>query len=58
MSKWEISTWIYLLLLIASNIVLTLIVSIGGYFDLRYLFKSMSSQTLDPQDDGRVIRKE
>jgi hypothetical protein len=56
MSKWEISTWVYLLLLILTNVILTLVVSIGGYFDLKYLFKSMSNQAVDPNDDGRVLR--
>jgi hypothetical protein len=58
MSKWEISTWLYLSLLIVTNVVLTLVVSIGGYFDLKYLFKSMNNQVIDPKDDGRVLRKQ
>jgi hypothetical protein len=56
MSKWEISTWLYLLFLILTNVILTLVVSIGGYFDLQYLFKSMNTQVDDPKDDGRVLR--
>jgi hypothetical protein len=54
MSKWEMSTWLYVTFLIVVNVILTVVVSIGGYFDLRYLIKSMNSQSVDPNDDGRV----
>ena len=56
MSKWEMSTWLYVAILIVVNVILTVVVSVGGYFDLKYLFKSMSSQSVDPNDDGRVRR--
>ncbi len=54
MSKWEMITWLYIIFLIVVNVILTVVVSIGGYFDLRYLLKSMNSQSVDPNDDGRV----
>jgi hypothetical protein len=34
MNGWEISSYIYLILMITFNVILTLIVSVGGYFDL------------------------
>lgn len=56
MSKWEMSTWLYVSFLVVVNVILTVVVSIGGYFDLRYLIKSMNGQSVDPNDDGRVKR--
>lgn len=32
----------------------TLVVIVGGLFDLQYLFKSLREETVDAADDGRV----
>jgi hypothetical protein len=37
------------------NVVVTVIVSIGGCFDLAYLFRILSSKIVDETDDGRVV---
>lgn len=36
-------------------IVFTIVVIVGGFYDLRYLFKSLREQGVDENDDGRVI---
>lgn len=33
----------------------TIVVIIGGAFDLRYLFRALESERVDETDDGRVI---
>jgi hypothetical protein len=38
-------------------IVLTIISTVGGYFDLRYLFKSLNEEIQDDTDDGRVTEQ-
>jgi uncharacterized ion transporter superfamily protein YfcC len=57
MSGWEVSTYIYLFLMIAFNVVLTVIVSIGGFFDLGYLFKALKEEVVDETDDGRIKKE-
>jgi hypothetical protein len=37
-------------------VIMTVVVTIGGIADLRYLFKSLNEQILDETDDGRVVR--
>lgn len=36
----------------------TIIIIIGGFFDLRYLFKSLKEAYVDETDDGRVVSDE
>jgi hypothetical protein len=33
----------------------TLVVIVGGVFDLRFLFRALNEELLDETDDGRVI---
>lgn len=35
--------------------VFTLVVIVGGVFDLRFLFKALNEQDNDETDDGRVV---
>ena len=44
----------YLLISFCLNIVVVVWVSIGGVFDLRYLFKVLKEEKIDDTDDGRV----
>lgn len=44
----------YLLISFCLNIVVVIWVTIGGIFDLRYLFKVLKEETIDDTDDGRV----
>ena len=36
----------------------TMVVIVGGVFDLRFLFKALNEQDSDETDDGRVILSE
>jgi hypothetical protein len=54
MNGWEISSYIYLAAMLLFNIILTIVVSIGGYADLKYLFKSLREEVVDETDDGRI----
>lgn len=55
MSNWELVTYIYIVIMLVFNVVVTVIVSIGGCFDLTYLFRILSSKIVDETDDGRVV---
>jgi hypothetical protein len=37
-----------------ATILFTLVVIVGGFFDLKYLFESLDSDRGDDTDDGRV----
>ena len=36
----------------------TLVVIVGGVFDLRFLFNALSDEAVDEADDGRVVAQE
>ena len=38
-----------------SCMVFTIVIIVGGFYDLRYLFRSLREEGIDEQDDGRVI---
>ena len=44
----------YLLVSFCLNIVVVIWVTIGGCFDLKYLFKVLKEEKIDDTDDGRV----
>ena len=44
----------YLLISFCINIVVVIWVTIGGCFDLKYLFKVLKEERVDDTDDGRV----
>jgi uncharacterized membrane protein len=44
----------YLLISFCLNIVVVIWVTIGGVFDLQYLFKVLKEEKIDDTDDGRV----
>jgi hypothetical protein len=54
MKWWMYASYIYAFTMAAIFVVLTIIVTIGGVFDLRYMFRSLRQEELDPTDDGRV----
>ncbi len=39
-------------------VIFTIVMSIGGFIDLRYLFKELKSAPFDEKDDGRVIEQD
>ena len=48
------ASYVYACLFIVFFIVATIVITIGGIFDLRFLFKSLRERELDEADDGRV----
>jgi hypothetical protein len=38
-----------------ATVLFTIVVIIGGVFDLRYLFKALEEAPVDETDDGRVV---
>ncbi len=39
-------------------VLFTLVVIVGGVFDLRFLFNALSEEDVDETDDGRVVAQE
>ena len=54
MRFWMYTCYFYAVVTFASFLLLTIVVTVGGVSDLRYLFKSLREQALDETDDGRV----
>lgn len=52
---WSAFTFWFVAVNIVVTIGFTVVVIIGGVFDLKFLFKSLKEQTMDESDDGRVI---
>ena len=52
-SMLDIWFW-YLMVSFCINIVVVIWVTIGGCFDLKYLFKVLREERVDDTDDGRV----
>jgi hypothetical protein len=52
---WSVFTFWY----VAINTIVTggflLVVIVGGFFDLKFLFKALREAQIDETDDGRVI---
>ena len=51
MSGWELFVVIYLALSIFAQVIFTIIVSVGGFFDLRYLFRKLNEDHKNQQGD-------
>lgn len=50
LAYWHGWTW----LVLGSAVLVTLWFTIGGVFDMKYLFRQLRSRAADPTDDGRV----
>lgn len=55
MDKWEISTCAYIAIALGTNVIITVVTLIGGYFDVIHLFKMLRKEIVDVIDDGRVV---
>lgn len=51
------ATYVYVSVSIAAFLGFTIVVTIGGIFDLIYMFRELETEILDETDDGRVIKK-
>ena len=54
MTTWIYFTYAYIGFFITVSIVGTIIVLIGGIFDLKFFLKSLNEDVVDETDDGRV----
>jgi hypothetical protein len=54
MSTWAIISYWYTLINLIIFVVFTIIMSVGGFIDLRLLFDDLNSKVVDERDDGRV----
>lgn len=48
-------TYLLSVAFIATHVVFTVWVFIGGWFDLMHMFRDLSEERVDLDDDGRVI---
>lgn len=55
MCNWEIVTCVYIGVMLIVNAIGTIVISIGGCFDLAYLFRILDRKIIDETDDGRVV---
>lgn len=54
MSFWSPFTFWFVAINVFVTLVFTVVVIIGGIFDLKFLFKSLREAEVDETDDGRV----
>jgi len=57
-SSWVMVTYVFVATAIIAFIGFSIVVTIGGIFDLVYMFKELKSEVVDESDDGRVIKEE
>lgn len=54
MMAWMLLSYVLFGISCLVFLILTVIVTVGGAYDLRYLFKSLKEEVADETDDGRV----
>ena len=54
MSSWAIITYGFVSIAIIAYAGFFIVITIGGLFDLKYLLKSLGTESVDPTDDGRA----
>ena len=54
MFYWMVFSYILFTLSCLTFIVISVIVTIGGAYDLKFLFKSLKEEVVDETDDGRI----
>lgn len=54
MSNWSIATYIWVSVAMIANLLFSVWVTIGGWFDLRALLRDLKSEQVDTSDDGRI----
>lgn len=55
MNTWRVMTYLLSVAFIATHVVFTVWVFIGGWFDLMHMFRDLSMERVDLDDNGRVI---
>ena len=51
---WSKFTFWYVLINAILTVLFTLVIIVGGFFDLKFLFNSLKYEVVDEADDGRV----
>ena len=51
-------TYIFVAAAIIAFVGFSIVVTIGGIFDLVYMFKELKTEVVDETDDGRVVKNE
>ena len=52
--SWMLFTYVFFVISCLVFLVLTVVITIGGIFDIKYLIKSLREVDFDETDDGRV----
>jgi hypothetical protein len=52
---WSAFTFWFVTINIFITVGFIVVVIIGGFFDLKFLFKALKEDTVDETDDGRVL---
>jgi hypothetical protein len=55
MTGWAYASYWYVGIAVITNLLFSIVISIGGGFDLVWMFKSLKEEVVDETDDGRVI---
>ena len=55
MSALALATYILVSVAALAYLIFFVFITIGGFFDLLYLLKSIRQEVLNPDDDGRVV---
>lgn len=55
---WEIFWKCYIWVSLIAGAIVTVWFTIGGIFDIKYMFKKLSGERTDELDDGRVLEKQ
>ena len=51
-------TYVFVVAAIIAFVGFSIVVTIGGVFDLVYMFKELKTEVVDETDDGRVVKNE
>ncbi len=54
MNNWSFFTYCFVFVAAIAYIIFFIVITIGGFFDLAYLFKCLKSEIVDNDDDGRA----
>ena len=58
MSNWALVTYCFVSVATIAYVVFFIVITIGGFFDLMYLLKSLKTEIVDATDDGRAKKSD
>lgn len=56
MDAWMVVTYTLAVVFSVFFTIMTVVVTVGGIKDLKFLFKTLKEQSIDETDDGRVVK--